>query len=122
MGGGTERCLGHADHRDAELFAGPGAQPRSADTIARCQGYRALREFRARLYACLAARPDALFDVADVIFAPRLKWPLSLDLRGSATAEKGVMQPSPAPAQMSAVKHGSTLDGLPCRPCVFATE
>jgi hypothetical protein len=38
-----------------------------ADAVARYQAYRALREFRARLYGCLAARPDALFELADAI-------------------------------------------------------
>jgi hypothetical protein len=38
-----------------------------ADAIARYQACRALREFRARLYECLAARPDALFELCDAI-------------------------------------------------------
>ena len=38
-----------------------------ADAIARCQAYRALREFRARLYECLTARPDALFELCDAV-------------------------------------------------------
>jgi DDE superfamily endonuclease len=40
---------------------------RSADAIARYEAYRGLREFRARLHACLTARPDALFELADAI-------------------------------------------------------
>ena len=46
------------------------AAPRSpdaaqvADAVAR---FMALREFRARLYACLTARPDALFELCDAI-------------------------------------------------------
>jgi hypothetical protein len=35
--------------------------------ISRHEAYRALREFRARLYGCLAARADALFELADAI-------------------------------------------------------
>jgi hypothetical protein len=38
-----------------------------ADAIARYRAYQALREFRSRLYGCLAARPDALFELADAI-------------------------------------------------------
>ncbi len=38
-----------------------------ADAIARHRACQGLREFRARLYACLAARPDALFELADAI-------------------------------------------------------
>jgi hypothetical protein len=40
---------------------------RVAEAIARYEAYRELREFRARLYACLTARPDALFELADAI-------------------------------------------------------
>src|SRR5262245_24772606 len=40
---------------------------RVADAIARYEAYRALREFRARLYECLTVRPDALFELADAI-------------------------------------------------------
>jgi hypothetical protein len=48
----------------------PGAAPRPpdaaqvADAVARFLG---LREFRARLYACLTSRPDALFELCDAI-------------------------------------------------------
>jgi hypothetical protein len=38
-----------------------------ADAIARYRACQALREFRARLCECLAARPDALFELADAI-------------------------------------------------------
>jgi DDE superfamily endonuclease len=38
-----------------------------ADAIARYRAYQALREFRSRLYGCLAARRDALFELADAI-------------------------------------------------------
>src|SRR5260370_17573906 len=51
--------------------AGAAPQPpdaaQVADAIARYQAYQALREFRARPYGCLAARPDALFELADAI-------------------------------------------------------
>jgi hypothetical protein len=53
---------------------GPGglaAQPpdpvQVAEVITRCQAYEALREFRARLYGCLASRPDALSELADAV-------------------------------------------------------
>src|ERR1035441_7341031 len=38
-----------------------------AAAVTRYQGYRALREFRARLYGCLTARADALFELTDGI-------------------------------------------------------
>ena len=38
-----------------------------ADAVARYRACQALREFRTRLYACLAARPGALFELADAI-------------------------------------------------------
>jgi hypothetical protein len=38
-----------------------------ADATARYQAYRALGEFRARLYECLTARPDSSFDLIDAI-------------------------------------------------------
>ena len=38
-----------------------------AAAVGRYQGYRALREFRARLYGCLTARPDAAFELCDAI-------------------------------------------------------
>jgi hypothetical protein len=52
------------------MGAGVGAAPQPpdpaqiADAVAR---FLALREFRARLYACLTARPDALFELTDAI-------------------------------------------------------
>jgi len=52
------------------LAAGAGAAPRPpdpaavADAVAR---FLALREFRARLYGCLTARADALFELCDAI-------------------------------------------------------
>jgi hypothetical protein len=50
-----------------------GAVPRAPDAaqvagaIARYRAFQALREFRARLYGCLTARPDAAFELADAI-------------------------------------------------------
>jgi hypothetical protein len=38
-----------------------------AGAVARYRACQALREFRMRLYACLTARPDALFELADAI-------------------------------------------------------
>jgi hypothetical protein len=38
-----------------------------ADAIARYRALEALREFRARLYGCLTARPDASFELTDAI-------------------------------------------------------
>jgi len=37
------------------------------DAVARYQAHQALREFRARLYGCLTARPDASFELCDAI-------------------------------------------------------
>ena len=37
---------------------------RLAAAVARYRAYQGLREFRARLYGCLAARPDAAFEGA----------------------------------------------------------
>jgi hypothetical protein len=38
-----------------------------ADAITRHRAYRGLREFRARLYECLAARADACFELCDAV-------------------------------------------------------
>jgi hypothetical protein len=38
-----------------------------AAALARYRAYQALREFRARLYGCLTARPDACFELCDAI-------------------------------------------------------
>jgi hypothetical protein len=38
-----------------------------AGAIARYRAYRELAEFRSRLYGCLAARRDALFELCDAI-------------------------------------------------------
>ena len=55
----------------ASVLAGAAPRPpdaaQVAGAIARCRACQGLREFRARLYACLAARPDALFELADAI-------------------------------------------------------
>ena len=40
---------------------------RAADAVARYRAYQELREFRAGLYGCLAARADALFELCDAI-------------------------------------------------------
>jgi hypothetical protein len=52
-------------------LAGAGPQPpdpaRVADAIARYRAYEALRDFRRRLYGCLASRADALFELTDAI-------------------------------------------------------
>ncbi len=52
-------------------LAGTAPQPpdpaQVAAAVVRYQGYRALREFRARLYGCLTARPDACFELCDAI-------------------------------------------------------
>ena len=53
------------------VLAGAAPQPpdaaRVAGAIARYRACQALREFRTRLYECLTARPDALFELADAI-------------------------------------------------------
>ena len=57
------------------LTALPGGQrlprwrrpPRIRQVAGAVAGYLALREFRARLYRCLTARADALFELADAI-------------------------------------------------------
>src|SRR5579863_9352306 len=41
--------------------------PDPAQVAAAVARYRALREFRARLYGCLTARPDASFELCDAI-------------------------------------------------------
>jgi hypothetical protein len=48
----------------AEAAPRPPGAAQVADAVAR---FLALREFRARLYRCLTARPDALFELADAI-------------------------------------------------------
>ncbi len=49
------------------MAARPPDPARVADAIARYQACQGLREFRARLYACLTARRDALFELTDAI-------------------------------------------------------
>ncbi len=53
--------------RRAGLAAQPPDPAQLADAVARYQAYQALREFRARLHACLTARPDACFELVDAI-------------------------------------------------------
>jgi hypothetical protein len=52
-------------------LAGQALQPpdpaQVADAVMRYRAYQALREFRARLYGCPAARPDASFELVDAI-------------------------------------------------------
>jgi hypothetical protein len=49
-------------------LAGTAPQPPDAAQVAGAVArYQALREFRARLYGCLTARPDALFELTDAI-------------------------------------------------------
>ena len=45
----------------------PPAAVRVAAAVARYRAFRALQEFRARLYECLTARPDAEFELVDAI-------------------------------------------------------
>jgi hypothetical protein len=49
------------------MAAQPPDPARVAAAVARYQAYQALREFRARLYECLTARPDAAFELCDAI-------------------------------------------------------
>src|SRR5260221_2662248 len=52
----------------AALPACPPPDPEQlAASVSRCLRLGALRGFRARLYECLTARPDALFELADAI-------------------------------------------------------
>ena len=53
--------------RPARLAAQPPDPAQVADAIARCRSYQGLREFRRRLYECLAARADACFELTDAI-------------------------------------------------------
>jgi hypothetical protein len=48
-----------------------GMPPDRAQVAAAVARYQALRDFRARLYGCLTARPDASFELVDAIFACR---------------------------------------------------
>jgi DDE superfamily endonuclease len=60
-----------ADGALAAVLAGTAVQSpdpaQVADAIARYRAYQGLREFRARLYECLTARPDACFELCDAI-------------------------------------------------------
>ncbi len=51
----------------AEMAPRPLHPAQVATAVARYQAYQALREFRARLYGCLTARPDASFELCDAI-------------------------------------------------------
>ena len=56
---------------DSGAVPGRAAQPpdpaQVAAAVSRYEAYRALREFRSRLYGCLTARADALFELCDAI-------------------------------------------------------
>jgi DDE superfamily endonuclease len=56
---------------DSGAALGAAAQPpdpaRVADAVARYRAYQALREFRLKLYECLTARADALFELCDAV-------------------------------------------------------
>jgi hypothetical protein len=68
--GQLQAILG-AGASDALAAVRPVPQPpdpaQVAEAVARCGAYRSLREFRARLYGCLTARPDASMDLVDAI-------------------------------------------------------
>ncbi len=51
----------------ARMAPQPPDPARVVSAIARFQAFQALREFRARLYGCLTARPDACFELVDAI-------------------------------------------------------
>jgi len=57
-GGALEACLAGPQPPDPVQVAG---------AVARYRAYQGLREFRARLYECLTARPDACFGLVDAI-------------------------------------------------------
>jgi DDE superfamily endonuclease len=61
------RCGELAVMGPAGLAALPPEPAQVAGAVARYQRYQALREFRARLYACLTSRPDASFELCDAI-------------------------------------------------------
>jgi len=58
---------GAADPLPAGLAPRPLDAALVADAVGRYQAYRALQEFRARLYECLTGRPDAAFELCDAI-------------------------------------------------------
>ena len=49
------------------------ATPDPAQVAGAVDRYMALREFRARLYGCLTARADALFELCDAVLCARAK-------------------------------------------------
>jgi hypothetical protein len=65
--GGQLQTVGDCGAVLAGAAPAPPDAAQVADAIARYRACQALREFRARLYECLAARPDALFELADAI-------------------------------------------------------
>ena len=98
----------------AGRLAGIGPQPpdaaQVADAIARYRAYQGLREFRARLYECLTARPDACFELCDG--APR-----------GAVVPDGGERPSIAlPSQRRGEAGGSLSRGSPGRAGAASTK
>lgn len=68
-GGRLQAVPGAGGAPEAACLAGPEPPDpvQVAAAVARYRALRGLREFRARLYECLASRPDACFELADAI-------------------------------------------------------
>jgi hypothetical protein len=69
-GGRLQSVPGSGGALAVDLAGLPAQQPGAAqvaDAVAQYRGYRALREFRARLYGCLTARADACFELVDAV-------------------------------------------------------
>ena len=67
-GPGLQTLPGTGDGLLAACPAGPAADPGVfAAAVARYQALAGLREFRSRLYECLAPRADALFELAGAV-------------------------------------------------------
>jgi hypothetical protein len=94
-----------------QTILGPGAVPggaapqppdpdRVAAAIARHEAYQALREFRARLYGCLAARADALSELCDAILCAdhAVTSLVQLSLEAEFTRRHGALQQRWPPA------------------------
>src|SRR5580704_2178649 len=65
--GGQLQTVGDCGAVLAGAAPAPPDAAQVADAIGRYRACQALREFRTGLYECLAARPDALFELADAI-------------------------------------------------------
>src|SRR5712691_2764767 len=65
-GGQPQTIMGSAPAAGGPAGMAPGP-PDRAQVAASVARYQALREFRARLYGCLTARPDASFELIDAI-------------------------------------------------------